>query len=146
MSSHPEDRPYSESSLESGEYRQRLQRKLNCLIAVLEVALAKVRRSLGGPDPDLKRLRRIQKNLGDTLKVCRRAKVALERHDELPSELGETLSGVVQGNREESRAPRGVRVEMDSDQEAERFASMQPIDIDAIRHVDFDDLARLLQG
>jgi hypothetical protein len=145
MSSQPDDHPYSESSLESGEYRQRLQRKLNCLIAVLEVALAKVRRSLEGPDPDLERLGRIQKNLGDTLKVCRRAKLALERHDELPSELGAALSGVVQRTEDDSSATRGLQVEMNSGQAAERLASMQPIDNDAIRHVDFDELARLLQ-
>ena len=79
MTSQPDERPFSESNLESPEYRARLQRKLNCLIAVLEVACAKVRRSLTGPDADTERLTRIQKNLQDTLNVCQRAKRALER-------------------------------------------------------------------
>ena len=77
MSSQPEERPYSDSHLDSPEYRKRLLRKLNTLIAVLEVACAKVRRSLTGPDADVERLLRIQKNLKDTLQVCLRAKKAL---------------------------------------------------------------------
>ena len=55
-----EEKPFSESHLDSPEYRRRLMRKLNTLIAVLEVACAKVRQSLSGPDPDIDRLNRIQ--------------------------------------------------------------------------------------
>jgi len=36
MSSQPEEQPFSESHLESPEYRKRLLRKLNTLIAVLD--------------------------------------------------------------------------------------------------------------
>ena len=53
-----------------------LEHKLNTLIAVIEVACAKVRQSLAGPDPDVDRLSRIHKNLKETLGVCMRAKRA----------------------------------------------------------------------
>src|SRR5262245_14467636 len=79
MSSQPEEQPYSDSHLESPGYRRRLLRKLNTLIAVLEVACAKVRRSLEGPNPDVERLTRIQSNLKETLQVCLRAKRALDQ-------------------------------------------------------------------
>ena len=59
--------PFQESNLDSAEYRERLMRKLNCLIAVLEVAHAKVKKSLSGPKPDVTRLRKIQTNLTSTL-------------------------------------------------------------------------------
>jgi hypothetical protein len=150
MSSSPDDRPFSESNLESAEYRQRLSRKLNCLIAVLEVAITKVRHSLGGPDPDLERLERIQKNLNGTLDVCRRARTALDRHEDLPSDLSESLAKVV-GKDEVRRLPvgdeprRGMAVEMSSAEELERFRSLEPIDRSSVQRVDFEELAKLLQ-
>jgi len=153
MSSQPDERPFSESDLESPEYRKRLVRKLNCLIAVLEVAIAKVRRSLAGPDPDLERLARIQKNLSETLEVCRRAKRALELHEQLPDDLSHSLSNVLgkgarqDAARELAREPRtGKAVEMSSPEELERFENLEPIDTRAIRSVDLEELARLLQG
>jgi len=155
MSSTPEERPFHDSNLESPEYRQRLMRKLNCLTAVLEVAIAKVRRSLAGPDPDVERLKRIQSNLSDTLAVCQRARRALERHESLPEDLPTSLSGVVDfGPRDAQQAehktsrrrPVGLRTEMVSKEELEKFRGLGPIDRRAVRHVDLDDLARRLQG
>ncbi|MFT7485047.1 MAG: hypothetical protein ACI9F9_000893, partial [Candidatus Paceibacteria bacterium] len=58
-----ENEPFNESNLNSAEYRDRLTRKLNCLIALLEVAMARVRRSLSGPDPDVERLSKISRPL-----------------------------------------------------------------------------------
>src|SRR5262245_2770557 len=84
--SQPEEHPYSDAHLDSPEYRKRLLRKLNTLIAVLEVACAKVRRSLAGADPDVERLTRIQNNLKETLQVCLRAKRALERCEQKKAE------------------------------------------------------------
>jgi len=54
-------------------------RKLNCLIAVLEVATAKVKKSMDGSPPDAERLARICANLQSTLEVCQRARTALEK-------------------------------------------------------------------
>jgi hypothetical protein len=147
MSSTPEERPSSEPDLQSPEYRKRLMRKLNCLTAVLEVALAKVRRTLAGPDPDVERLTRIQRNLGDTLEVCRRAKRALERHEQLPEDLAGSLANVVgeriQANPQAATARKQGELSKD---EARRFREMGPIDSGALRHVDLEDLARRLQG
>ena len=81
------DRPFDEDDLESPEYRDRLMRKLNALIAVLEVATAKVRKSLSGSEPDTERLTKIQANLASTLEVCQRARRALERREALPEGL-----------------------------------------------------------
>ena len=145
MTSQPDDASFSDSNLDSPEYRLRLQRKLNCLIAVLEVASAKVRRSLNGPDADVERLTRIQKNLGDTLKVCQRAKRALDRREELPSDLPNVLSGTI-NSVETTRQTRGAGVEMSTPMELVKFKSMGPIESDETSNVDLDELSRLLQG
>lgn len=137
--SQPEEQPYSNSHLDSPEYRKRLLRKLNTLIAVLEVACAKVRRSLEGPNPDVERLSRIQNNLKETLQVCLRAKRALERCEkdkalprpqELPAaaELGRPASEPASNPLEEHR----------------RFERLGPIDLREVRACDLDDLCQQL--
>ena len=145
----PEDQPFSQASFDSPAYRQRLMRKLNCLIAVLEVACAKVKRSLDGPDADLERLTRIQRNLRDTLEVCQRAKRALERRERLPDDLPAQLREVAApGGPEEAvlRAHKGAMVEMSSNEEYEHFASRGAISSDEVASCDLDDLARRLQA
>jgi hypothetical protein len=125
MSFQPDDKPSPQSNLESAAYRKRLLRKLNTLIAVLEVACAKVRRSLQGPEPDVERLTRIHKNLKETLTVCQRAKLALQRRQELPANLPPVL---------------GLEGHFD-------VMARKPITRDEIRGVDLDDLCnRLLMG
>ncbi len=148
MSSNPEDKPFSESHLDSPEYRRRLLRKLNTLIAVLEVARAKVLRSLEGPNADVERLTRIQKNLGDTLRVCLRAKLALERCDklpaDLPAQLAQATSSAVIPAHEPMSARLGVLVELSSAAEAEKFHKLGPIDPREIRTCDLDVLCQRL--
>jgi hypothetical protein len=153
MSQDPENQPFSESHLDSPEYRKRLMRKLNTLIAVLEVACAKVRRSLAGPDPDVERLNRIHKNLQDTLQVCMRAKGALERSEQLPEELPSQLTqvanardGEVELSAGDLGRPGGRVVEMSSLEEAERFQRLGPISAKEICSVDLDDLCQRLLG
>lgn len=146
MSFQPDEQPFNDSNLESPEYRRRLKRKLNTLIAVLEVACAKVRRSLNGPDADVERLTRIQKNLNDTLQVCLRAKRALERCERLPEDLPASLRKV-EGRAAEaigSANSSGADVEMSSAAESAKFRGMRPIDKAEIRSVDLDDLCRRL--
>ena len=143
MSEESQETPFSESYLESPEYRRRLLRKLNTLIAVLEVACAKVRRSLAGPSPDVDRLMRIQKNLKDTLQVCIRAKTALQRCEKLPDDLPQDLTRVTsdsgqKSSRQEER--RGARVEMSSSAESRKFAELGPIHPKEIRACDLDEL------
>lgn len=143
----PQEEPFSEANLDSAEYRERLMRKLNCLIAVLEVATAKVRKSLAVPSEDTERLVRIRSNLQSTLDVCLRARAALERREALPKELPSTLSEVIHGQSPLPAAPkRGERVEMSSELELVRFRELGPIDKRALRRVDLDELARRLQG
>jgi hypothetical protein len=150
----PQEEPFSEANLESPEYRERLMRKLNCLIAVLEVATAKVRKSLAGPTADTERLVRIRGNLQSTLDVCLRARAALEKREALPRDLPENLSQVIRDSKagpipsaQAGATPlRGARVEMKSNAEAAKFALLGPLDRRMIARCDLDDLARRLQG
>lgn len=146
MSDQPK-RPFHESDLDSPEYRERLMRKLNCLIAVLEVANAKVKKSLAGPAPDLERLGRIQTNLRSTLEVCRRARRALERREALPEGLPENLAAVMeQASQERGKAlPVGSQAEISSYAERLRLERMGPIRSEELKSVDLDDLVTRLQ-
>jgi len=157
MSDDPDRQPFSESNLDSPEYRERLLRKLNTLIAVLEVATAKVRRSLQGPSPDIAKLTRIQKNLQDTLQVCLRARTALQQRGQLSPDLTKDLSRVNPDLAQSARllhgmkAPdpeqkRGMHVEMSSAREMERFQRLGKIANDEILDCDLDELARRLIG
>ena len=155
MQDQPEGAPFSESNLDSPEYRERLMRKLNCLIAVLEVAKAKVRRSMAGPAPDVERLTRIKKNLKDTLDVCVRARSALERKGRLPKGLSTDLAQAVNPDMlgaeilraaQRPEVPKGAEVEMGSPEELQRFEALGKIGADELSDVDFDELSRKLQG
>ncbi len=160
MSDSQRREPFSESNLDSPEYRERLLRKLNCLIALLEVAMARVRKSLAGPDPDVERLIRIRRNLQSTLDVCLRARSALERRESLPEELPSTLAQVSSLARAEAAAeevveeitpprrplPAGSTVEMSSPEEAEKFEALGPIEPRMVAACDLDELARRLQA
>lgn len=147
MSSQPEDQPYSDSHLDSSEYRKRLLRKLNTLIAVLEVACAKVRRSLEGPDPDIERLTRIQNNLKETLQVCLRAKRALERCEQQKPErrVLELESAASLQLPAAASAPTEVqRGELASSDEQHKFERLGPIDLREVRACDLDLLCQKL--
>ena len=155
-----DEQPFSESNLDSVEYRERLKRKLNCLIAVLEVATAKVRQSLAGPAPDVERLTRIQKNLQDTLDVCLRARSALEKRGRLPSSLTRDLAAAVNPNivlgldaptssqpaaASKRDAVNGRETEL-TPHELTKFARLPKIDSAMIGACDLDELTRMLQG
>lgn len=155
MSSNPNQGPdgsHDGTPINSPEYREKVMRKLNCLIAVLDVACTKVRRSLAGPNPDIERLTRIQANLTNTLKVCRKAKLALERREALPDDLPASLTSVV-GDMDKAHKPKsnqpmptGAYIEMSSNSEVEKFKSLGPIAAAEIQSLDFDDLAAKLQS
>lgn len=157
MNEESQGKPFHESNLDSTEYRERLMRKLNTLIAVLEVANAKVRRSLAGPAPDVERLTRIKKNLADTLEVCMRARSALEKRGNLPQGLSQDLARAVNPDLLDAaklaspsevdipRPPRGRAIEMTHPAEASRFASLGRIERAMLVDIDIDELARRLQ-
>jgi len=147
--SQPSEQPYSDSHLESPEYRKRLLKKLNTLIAVLEVACAKVRRSLTEPEADIERLTRIQNNLRETLQVCQRAKHALERCeqvDEAAASAPESRDLIPRpGQPEAQRVPGNAR-KLRSAGEQRRFEKLGPLDLRQVRACDLDDLCRRLLG
>ena len=153
MSQTPQEEPFSEASLNSPEYRERLMRKLNCLIAVLEVATAKVNKSLDNESPDAERLVRIRSNLQSTLDVCLRARAALERREALPKELPPNLAQVVD-DAEPAPAPKSAaarptaaaRNEFASLDERRKFRRLAPIDKRMIATCDLEELTRLLQA
>ena len=153
MSQSPQEEPFSEAHLESPEYRERLMRKLNCLIAVLEVATAKVKQSMAQPEADQERLGRIRTNLQSTLDVCVRARVALERREGLPREVSSQLAQAVQdeaaflGEVPRRMLPRGVApMETSSESERIKFEKLRPIARRELRDVDLEELMRKLQG
>lgn len=141
----------SESGLESAEYRERLRNKLNCLIAVLEVATAKVKQSLAGPAPDLDRLSRIQRNLQETLEVCVRARAALDRRGPLPEGIARDLASAVSPSALGLPLPQPARPAAKSasdlsEAERERFARLGRIERSMLGGTDLDELARRLQS
>lgn len=125
------------TNLDSQEYRTRLLVKLNCLIAVIEVALAKVGRSLEEPTANAERLERIRTNLENTLSICHRARRTLQR----------TIEG-----RQESAEPARRRmsyrdyVELSSIDEYRKFKALPPISHHELSGTDLDDLFRKLTG
>ena len=153
MSQTPQEEPFSEANLDSPEYRERLMRKLNCLIAVLEVATAKVKKSLDMPSADTERLVRIRSNLQSTLDVCLRARAALEKRESLPKELPANLAQVVddadvapRAHAPETARAVGARTEFTSPEERRKFKRLAPIDKRMLAACDLEELTRRLQA
>ncbi len=153
MSNSPQEEPFSESNLESPEYRERLMRKLNCLIAVLEVATTKVKASMANPQADLERLGRVRANLQSTLAVCMQARSALERREALPRGLQDELAQAVREEAAEPAAqPRRNRprasapLETASEAERAKFEVLPPIETKDLAAVDLESLMRQLLG
>jgi hypothetical protein len=151
MSHSPQEEPFSEAHLESPEYRERLMRKLNCLIAVLEVATAKVKMSLDTPSADTERLSRIRSNLQSTLDVCLRARAALEKREALPKELPANLAQVVDDadvvpKPAAKKRPSPARAEFTSAAERRKFQRLPPIDKRMLAACDLEELTRRLQA
>jgi hypothetical protein len=152
VTKNPQEEPFSEAHLASPEYRERLMRKLNCLIAVLEVATAKVRKNMAVPSKDSERLTRIFANLQSTLEVCVRARLALQRRQaafqgpsaatitpQLPPRDSMAAPAPMQG-------PRRTGSDLSTNAEKRKFAKLPPIDPTAIPDCDLDDLAKRLLG
>ncbi len=153
-----------ENNLSSAEYRAKLMHKLNCLISVLEVALAKVRVNLKTPEADQDRLNRIRLNLENTLNVCRRAKTALEKREPMPAGLPDDLKRYSQANQkivrrkqsrpaepriDENGLPRMTYrdyVEFSSLGEYNKFKGMEKITPEEVKSANIDDLAKKLGG
>src|SRR5690606_34054868 len=123
----------------SAEYRQKLLTKLNCLIAVLEVAIAKIQRSMDLPGANEELLGKIRANLENTLAICTRAKHTLEK-----------ALAAADGNAQSAKLPdvdSGRRrmtyrdyVELSSISEYRKFKAMAPITRSEIQATDIDEL------
>jgi hypothetical protein len=148
-------------------------RKLNCLIAVLEVATAKVKKSMDGSPPDAERLARICANLQSTLEVCQRARAALEKRQACEGGRASTQERALtvqpapppaaqrrqrpppkpkdqkprQKRNNGVRWGKGIRPpasDLASEVERRKFAKLPPIDKRSIASCDLDDLFRRL--
>jgi len=136
-----------ETGLGSAEYRTRLLTKLNCLIAVLEVAIAKITRSMEQPGANEERLHKIRANLENTLSICNRAKHTLERglagaapaRPQLPARREHAEAGP-------NRMTYRDYVELSSIDEYRKFRSLPPIAREQLDILDVEDLIRRLQG
>jgi hypothetical protein len=122
--------------LSSTEYRARLMTKLNCLIAVLEVAIGKISKSMGLPGANEERLLKIRTNLENTLAICHRAKQTLEKTSGAKS----TSTRDLEPNKMTARD----YVELSSIDEYRKFKKMTPIQGTDLQSIDFDELARRL--
>ena len=129
--------------LNSTEYRHRLLNKLNCLIAVLEVAIGKVSKSLESDDANYERLVRIRANLENTLAICRRAKSTLET--KLGAEdTDATPSLPSPAKNKNADASFRTYVELSSIDEFRKFKSLPPIQKDDVEGTDLDELVNKL--
>jgi hypothetical protein len=145
----PANRGHGEDAgLGSAEYRTRLLTKLNCLIAVLEVAIAKITRSMEQPGANEERLQRIRANLENTLSICNRAKHTLERgltgpapaaRPQLPARRDHADAGP-------NRMTYRDYVELSSIDEYRKFRTLPPIEREHLDALDVEDLIRRLQG
>ena len=137
MTADKNDNPNLPEALSSADYRARLSTKLNCLIAVLEVAIAKIAKSMDLPGANEERLLKIRSNLENTLAICHRAKQTLDRTASGPRPT-ETRS------EEQKHMTARDYVELSSIDEYRKFRCMDPIAPEELRGVDIDDLARKL--
>ena len=130
------DAPKLPDPLGSAEYRTRLTTKLNCLIAVLEVAIAKITKSMETPGANEERLTKIRGNLENTLSICHRAKQTLDK----------TRSNKQTQRRDGDSKLMTARdyVELTSIEEYRKFRNMKPITSDEVSEIDFDELSRRL--
>ena len=109
-------------------------------MAVLEVAITKIDRSLTQPSANQERLTKVRSNLDNTLSICKRAKNTLERS------IGP--KGTTTTSKPRSAKPTGRPdsmsyrdyVELSSIDEYKKFKSLPPIDAKEIDSLDVDEL------
>ena len=136
MDAEKNNTPKLPEALGSAEYRTRLTTKLNCLIAVLEVAIAKITKSMDTPGANEERLSKIRGNLENTLSICHRAKQTLDKTQQNKQTMQRTRDGKMMTARD--------YVELTSIEEYRKFRSMKPISQADVEAIDFDELSRRL--
>lgn len=138
MDAENNDTPKLPEALGSTEYRTRLMTKLNCLIAVLEVAITKITKSMDTPGANGDRLTKVRGNLENTLSICHRAKQTLDRTQANEQTARRDSEGKFMTARD--------YVELTSIEEYRKFRNMTPITKNEVDAIDFDDLSRRLNG
>lgn len=137
MDINKDDNSNQSETLSSAEYRARLTTKLNCLIAVLEVAISKIQKSMDLPGANEERLLKIRSNLENTLSICHRAKQTLER-----TAAGRRPAAGRGG--ELGKMTARDYVELSSIDEYRKFKKLPPIAKQDVEAIDFDELTRRL--
>ena len=155
MSDHgqrPSDDDQPRKELSSSEYQKRLLNKLNCLIAVLEVAIGKITQNVDDDSSKAERLGKIRSNLENTLGICRRAKRTLESRIQGGSDSPKQLPAAPTAELSEEpeakpkKHPLSFRnyVELSSIDEFRKFKRLEPISENEVSETDLDELARKL--
>lgn len=144
MSAHidPEHGPRDAKGLSSAEYRTRLVNKLSCLIAVLEVAIAKVSQQSPAPTDRAERMQRIRANLENTLAICRRARATLEGKS-VPAQPPRAAHPPA--IRRAGQMTYRDYVEFTTVEEYRKFKRLPPIERTELDALDLDGLIRDLQ-
>ena len=133
-----------QAGLSSAEYRAKLLTKLNCLIAVLEVAIAKISRSIDLPGTNEERLLKIRGNLENTLSICKRAKNTLVKGlDASPAKQGATSTSTTTRTGKDQMSYRDY-VELSSIEEYQKFKTLPPIRSEELERIDIDELVKKL--
>lgn len=137
MDTNNNDKSNLPETLSSAEYRARLTTKLNCLIAVLEVAISKIQKSMDLPGANEERLLKIRSNLENTLSICHRAKQTLDRTStgQRPAPARSVEVGKMTAR---------DYVELSSIDEYRKFKKLPPIAKQDVDTLDFDELTRRL--
>ncbi|HET6204004.1 MAG TPA: hypothetical protein VFI25_14530 [Planctomycetota bacterium] len=141
----------------SREYREKLLRKLEGLIVILEVALARIQTEMRAPRADGERLHRVSENLNRTLRVCRRARAGLERGEAVPGLISGEIamkpeepndSGRLSDSASPDPRPMTFRdyVELSSLEEFRRFRRLPPVRMEDVRSVNLESLLQRLLG
>jgi hypothetical protein len=143
----PDHRPEASNPTNStsAEYRAKLLTKLNCLIAVLEVAITKITRSMDLPGANEDRLVKIRVNLENTLAICHRAKQTLEKGlTHAPSAAAAAPQLPAPADTLRKRMTYRDYVELSSINEYRKFKTMPPITAHELAALDVDALASKL--
>jgi len=135
------------------EYRTRIIMKLNTLIGVLQVAIARIEKSMSSPNVNKEQLGKIRNNLRKTVELCSKSKRTLE-DGATPSEkeFGQLFTdyNITEGEslRQGSSAPSGARAytELSNIDEYRKFQAQPPITAEEVAEVDMEDLIDKLEG
>ena len=142
-SSNNDSQQSPQSSLSSAEYRAKLLTKLNCLIAVLQVAIAKISKGMDLPGANEDRLLKVRTNLENTLSICKRAKGTLEKGMGMAPRK---RLDAARNKKDSGKMSYRDYVELSSIDEYKKFKTLPPIEDTELASVDLDKLIQDLSG